>query len=1216
MVQDFCPGGVFVSFEESGGGRVAPIEQNETVQIEFAATAEGGSKTFRLRARVAGTFKSGIGCEFFDPNPDALAALKQIANEAASIKRATAPAGRPSRRPEWPAPRSDAPALVGHCKQLLSNYLEPQLEDLMQRAEEILFTRAREAGSNVEQNKFFDTIKELTTLKGPIETGFFRTVVEQMDNLGEPLEAMREPEPEPELSSNLSLVESGEFADWLAVKQIFTRAENRHRQAIFELQERLGFLGNVTLSEDNNPVGLAALCHTFHDAVQTVAAPRLAREVVFQAFDDTLVANLERLYERLNEYLIEQDVLREMTWQVPKVKKTASQRPPETRASSGGAPAANVYGDSAAGAAEHQGFQAPPPGAGGPAGSPGTHPGRAGGPAGSPGAHPGRASGVPSGAGGAAASARAYAPVESFAEAEAQELWTGEMAPHPSVVQGVPFNPYAMVRGSVYQQAPAEATQGAYRAIQSLLHLGHQIAPADDPGAQELPTYDLEQVRGALETLQRQESSQPAPPADGLDLKTRVERALRSRHGYTEKKRLGETETNAIEVISRLVGSIVEDVLLSDVVKPRVKKLEVPLLNVAMKEPEFFSAPSHPARRVVNQLGRVNIPVDARGEADPNVARAVDSVVDDLVEHSVDEVDAFTQAAQRLDALIEQQASAREVNIREVVKSCEQQQALIKERTGATEPPTAKRDLPEEWQQWLSRAKRLQVGDTVLLDKDTDHPQQAALAWMGEDYATYVFVDNQGLKASTMSLPELAMQLRRGSADVIAEAELAPVDRGLYEMLRQMHDQVAHQATHDPLTELVNAKEFEARLEAAIGDAKNKDSQHVLYLIDLDRFHAINEACGPKVGDRLIKELGRAIRKNVGNQGIVARLEGDKFGVMIEECSEERGFELADKQRRAIEQSRATYKGKPLSLSASIGLVGIYEGSESARALLEAAGTARDGAKLEGGNRIEVYHPGAASRSRDNSRQAWTTRVQEALAHGRLELRCQKIRPTVDDGTHRSHYEILIGVHDGEGNRVLPGEFIQGAELCNQITAVDRWVIQNTFEWMAGNKRKLTKLGGFAINLSGQSLSDDGILEFVLDQFNQSKLPPAKVLFEVTESASINSLSNAETFIRVLKEYGCRFSLDDFGSAHSSYSYLKHLPVDYVKIDGMFVKDVVDSPTDHAMVKSINEIGHFMGKKTIAEYVENDEILEQLSEIGVDYVQGFGIEKPRLLHEL
>ncbi len=247
------------------------------------------------------------------------------------------------------------------------------------------------------------------------------------------------------------------------------------------------------------------------------------------------------------------------------------------------------------------------------------------------------------------------------------------------------------------------------------------------------------------------------------------------------------------------------------------------------------------------------------------------------------------------------------------------------------------------------------------------------------------------------------------------------------------------------------------------------------------------------------------------------------------------------------------------------------------------------------------------------------SKINLALEHNRLQLRCQQIKPLNGQRQDLVHYEILLGVEEGEKDkRVLipPAKFIEAAERYNRMQDVDRWVVINTLEWMMAQPQKLEKLHGLSINLSGNSLSDESFLDFLADQFSRLTVPTDKICFEVTETATISSLAKAAVFIREVKSMGCEFALDDFGTGMSSYEYLKHLPVDYLKIDGCFIKDIVNSSFDFAVVKSINEIGHFMGKKTIAEYVENQDILDLLKEIGVDYAQGFGVEKPKLLNAI
>ncbi|NNM52642.1 MAG: EAL domain-containing protein [Pseudomonadales bacterium] len=248
---------------------------------------------------------------------------------------------------------------------------------------------------------------------------------------------------------------------------------------------------------------------------------------------------------------------------------------------------------------------------------------------------------------------------------------------------------------------------------------------------------------------------------------------------------------------------------------------------------------------------------------------------------------------------------------------------------------------------------------------------------------------------------------------------------------------------------------------------------------------------------------------------------------------------------------------------------------------------------------------------------AWVSRLNQALDEGRLELRCQMIAPlSAEAELDGLHYEILLSMQNDDGSLISPGEFMQAAERYNRMQAVDRWVIENVLRWMAVNPEKLAMLGGFSINLSGHSLNDEGLMEFIFQQFSQYDVQRSKLCFEVTETTAIANLADAADFIREMKRIGCKFALDDFGAGMSSYAYLKNLPVDFIKIDGSFIKNLDKDKADYAMVKSIHEMAKLLGKATIAEYVENQAILECLREIGVDFVQGYEIEKPRLLSGL
>jgi EAL domain-containing protein (putative c-di-GMP-specific phosphodiesterase class I) len=327
--------------------------------------------------------------------------------------------------------------------------------------------------------------------------------------------------------------------------------------------------------------------------------------------------------------------------------------------------------------------------------------------------------------------------------------------------------------------------------------------------------------------------------------------------------------------------------------------------------------------------------------------------------------------------------------------------------------------------------------------------------------------------------------------------------------------------------------------------------------------------------------------------------------------------ELAEDLLNAIRKQRFEWDGRQYNLSGSMGLVFIDPTTESVDSVMQFADEACYTAKDAGRNRLQEYELGDATMMRRHGVMEWVTELDKALDDDRLILNCQRIVPIGRDaGRHDYHYEILLTMLDELGETMPPTEFILAAETYNRMTLIDRWVIERVLSWMALNRDQLDHFGGFSINVSGHSINDETFPDFVLEQFSKSQAPTGKVCFEITETAAIANLDNAVDFMNRMKIIGCQFSLDDFGTGLSSYSYLRNLPVDFVKIDGVFVKDIDNNPGDYAVVRSINEIGHYMGKKTIAEYVTDDRVLARLKEIGVDFAQGYQIEKPLPLEDL
>ncbi|MBT3015135.1 MAG: EAL domain-containing protein [Candidatus Thiodiazotropha sp. (ex Clathrolucina costata)] len=427
---------------------------------------------------------------------------------------------------------------------------------------------------------------------------------------------------------------------------------------------------------------------------------------------------------------------------------------------------------------------------------------------------------------------------------------------------------------------------------------------------------------------------------------------------------------------------------------------------------------------------------------------------------------------------------------------------------------------------------------------------------------------------------------------------------------RSMMREMRFLATHDSLTHLLNRHAFDQRLRQAFANCRDHGMQHVLLYMDLDQFKLVNDTCGHVAGDMMLRQLSHRLQRTIGGDDVLARLGGDEFGLLMENCQLDRAQRLATKICSVVKDFRFTWEGRTFSTGVSIGIVAIGPNTESPHSALSSADAACYVAKDMGRNRIHVFQPYDEEIKRQQGEMRWVGRIESAMDQQRFSLLQQPIMSLRSSAIGDEHIEVLLRMQDERGKQIMPGAFIPAAERYNVMGSLDRWVISHAFRWLSENPQRLDELGLCAINLSGQSLGDGSLHEHILEQLRKFNLPAEKISFEITETAVVSRLDQAARFISLLKRRGFRFALDDFGTGMSSFSYLKRLPVDYLKIDGSFVSNMVNDPVDKAMVESINEIGHLMGLQTIAEYVEDDQTLEQLIDIGVDYAQGFGVVRP------
>lgn len=429
---------------------------------------------------------------------------------------------------------------------------------------------------------------------------------------------------------------------------------------------------------------------------------------------------------------------------------------------------------------------------------------------------------------------------------------------------------------------------------------------------------------------------------------------------------------------------------------------------------------------------------------------------------------------------------------------------------------------------------------------------------------------------------------------------------------RNLQKELSYLASHDHLTGLYNRREFDRDLKNSLMHAKRDSHEHTLCYLDLDQFKVVNDTCGHAAGDLLLKKLSNHLRKSLRKSDVFARLGGDEFALLLLHCPISKAMDVAENMKKLINDFIFVWEGKSFHLGVSIGLAPISPSANDAAEILAAADMACYAAKEDGRNRIHVYQVDDESLHQRRDEMTMVSAVREALKDNRFELFAQPIVPTNNKNEYE-HFEVLIRMRDIDGEFILPFRFLPAAERYQLMSTLDRWVVTTAISYIQQFSEKNFSL---AVNLSGQSINEDAFLEFVINEINKSGIDASRICFEITETAAVNNLDHAVSFIEMLKRYGCKFALDDFGTGVSSFEYLKKLPVDYLKIDGTFVKQMDQNKVDQAMVQAINEVAIVMGMKTIAEFVENEEIFKLLENIGVNYGQGYWISKPEPINEI
>ena len=1148
-----------------------------------------------------------------------------------------------------------------------------------------LLVKARDAGTNAMQAMYFEGLELIEKNQDRIRHDFIGDALKQIDQISELEDVLeRRRRRETGSTSKLELVDTEQFEEWLAVAEIVSKAENRYTDTLLDLRAQLGLVAKPWTHKDVIPVGPSVLTWSFDDAIKEFEFRRVVKQDVYRCFESALMPMLGNLYAALAQMLEEsgafpsveelRDSLHRMS--VPRTPSGVRVEPEAYQEMDTAVREATMAADGISPAAprvDHNPFVEPAAKSrdvyrtarslltvdrrsremlgqevDSILASPNT-----------PATDTFDTTDILS----------ALSTIETELGDEAS---LADVRVRPRLVELLQskhgdrkrlneedYDTLNVMESLVDSlQEDSFLTEGIREWISRLEITLNKLAARDPQFLQpDEGPHDAMQMLNQLGRLGNQKDIR-----EGIDREVgkRVDELLKK--VVTEYDENPEVFSEVVDELNPLVdkqtrayrGNIERTVRASegqqklararravlDEMDERISGKEVPDLLLELLNPGWRNLLVHTHLRkgadsheFQDQVGLID---QLWGQLDGRIEEGSDAYVDPdtLLKRVVNGLNSISFDPSKRTPLVMSLSSAlvgdttgkkSDVSFSPVEPSGVPDALGLDGLLPEVEPVIESEDeeIRSSWSKAVERAKRVQVGEWMAAADPQGRPLILTVAFVGDESSAFVLVNRKGIKNRELTLREMADGLHKGEITLLDDYDLPLMERASQRMLENMHNQLAYQASHDDLTQLLNRKEFERFVDTAIQHAKADESQHALLYLDLDQFKIVNNTSGHTAGDELLKMIADELVKSLSNRPVqIARLGGDEFGVLVEGVETQEARDLAEDLLNSVRKARFEWDGRMYNLSASMGLVFVDQTMESVDIAMQYADEACYTAKDAGRNRLQEYELGDATMMRRHGVMEWVTQLDKALEEDRLILNCQRIEPIMNGalqpgvGSDEQHYEILLTMIDELGDTMPPTEFIIAAETYNRMTAIDRWVIERVFHWMSINRDKLDHFGGFSINVSGHSVNDETFPDFVLEQFSKSQAPTSKVCFEITETAAIANLDNAVDFMNRMKIIGCQFSLDDFGTGLSSYSYLRNLPVDFVKIDGVFVKDIANNPGDYAVVRSINEIGHYMGKKTIAEFVEDQEVLDRLKEIGVDYAQGYQIAKPLPLEDL
>ncbi|UDL05584.1 DUF1631 family protein [Marinobacter sp. CA1] len=1222
QIADFCAEGLYIRFSPDSERRLEQqLQRGDSHAVDVRFRAADGQTRHELRVNVVRRTSGAAGVAFASVKPEAVAAMLQLCG-----------AEQEQERPALNAPSERVQFVLHQCARSVVRYLEPLMQECFGQMTASLQEAAQHATSDQQANDFLDASGLLA--------GRQKVIWHQMSQaLSSPLK----PAGKSADGGELSLVEKGEFEDWLTLRVMVTKADTQYRGDLLQLKLRLDKLGVSNDTGHQNPLGPALICESFHAGLALLKASRAVEKVCLKTFEKTVLNRLAALYQELNQILVRHGILPDLD-----LSKYLSERKPVSAQAERKQPVAPPMAEPAAAPAS------PSPADVGATPRP-------------------RADAAQAGAAGLGFQGHSQAAQSAFATVrnllstlQASRLARGDSDPVAFPPNARPLSTGEFQRELQQLQLAAVAKADDHTPLKDRV-----VARVRDDADGRL---DDEQ-QDALDVVDRFFSSISESPRINEAVQRHLKQlevpvlkvVLRDRSFFDDENspvrgvlnRLAQlsvkggrinpvTQRRIDELVQQIATNFEQDTGVFEHVVHELDTLIERQNLVYRRNVERVTAASEGAQKVAESKTAVAEALDQR-LAGRRVPRVIVSLLDggwrDLLSLTWIRQGADSQLWEDYLAVIDLLIAFGEdpdsdINLPELLRLIQDGLASI---SSNHLPPSQIRDqlkqflvrkpdqdveyvdMPEAESsqgaaddggngehslvRWLHRAQQLRTGDWLRDQESAETAQYIRLVWVAREFSRFVFVNHQGMRVVELDLEELARRMKAGRIVPDSQYDRPLVDESIDRMVRKVYDQLSWASTHDELTGLLARREFERLLEQQL---ERHEDERFLVQLDLRQFRLLNDTAGYQAGDGALRQVAEILQARVDGGMPLARFGSNEFAWLL---PAEQAETVTEQIIRDIEALELVHSGRRYQLSACAGLAAPLPSLSTPERWLRAVDDACKSAKRLGDGRLAYY---AANETEQNRQEQIAAKLASLgnLDEERMLLRCQKIIPLHPGARMGAQYEVLISMYDDAGNLITGSDFVRAAERYNRMQAVDRWVVGHMLDWLRESDVRAEQLGGVCINLSGYSLNDESLLEFIYDKLSQKDAPIERLWFEITEAAAINDLPGVAEFIREMKELGCRFCLGNFGSGPNSYQLLRSLPVDLIKLDGAFTSQVTSSQTDRAIVASMVEMAHYMKREVIATQVESREILDGLRQLGVDYAQGYVIEKPRLLDRL